>query len=587
MPPSFIFPNLKTSWYRQQRGCRRRLGCLLVFFMLLLLLLCGLLFLALAPTQAADAEPLSVILIIDSSHSVFTETDPDGLRLTAARLFLASLSLHQDVAQHQAGLIFFGSQAETAVPLQPLADSSFSTHDLLLSPPSPSTAMGWTNPVAALTLAREQLVSATPNGRSAILLFTDGHPEWNDAPTIAETAAYMDALQTEGQQIAQANITLFTILLQSNQSTDLQPWLPLWQAISEATPAGQLLQIEQPAQLPNLYHALLTTLIGQPTNGLILQTTIPDAQRQTFTLTVPPNRSQMILLISKSDPNQQVAIHPAGNSSQTAVSTTTQHISPDNNVLEEGWVFAAPPPGLWQIEVTGEGSIAIWEDYQLILPTLALETIIALPTTVPSLAITAVPPAPTRYPTPFATTLPPTSQPTHPSEGHASPLLTQSPTPDTPPPSVAPTSPSKWFWLLILPLLLPATIYLWKHQHTPPTVVTGNLRILAGPGTPTGQPQIELDTLRKAAITIGQPPADIPLIGATASLTLQPGTDHENLPTIRIRGNEETLLNGRSLIQETTIEDNAHITIPPNHQLRYENLRLRADRRSWKVTTSR
>lgn len=584
MSPSFIFPKLKTSWYHQQKGCRRRLGCLFVAFLLLLLLLCGLLFLALAPAQAAEGEPLSVILIIDNSHSVFTETDPDGLRLSAVRLFLTSLSLHPDAELHQAGLIFFGSRAETAVPLQPLADSSFGTRDHLLSPPSPSTAMGWTNPVAALTLAREQLVSATPNGRSAILLFTDGHPEWSDSPTVAETTAYMDALQATGQQLSQDNITLFTIILQNNQTDDLQPWLPLWRAISEATPSGQLLQIEHPTQLPDLYHTLVTALTGQQTAGLILQAAITNEQAELFTFTVPPNLTQLTLLISKSNPNQHIALYPANTSPQTAISIPGQYISQDNNSLEGGWIIDDPLPGLWQVEVSGEGNIAIWEDYQLLLPIPSPKAAITLAPTAPSPTLTAVPPTPSPQPSAFRTIPSPTLQPTSPPQNNISTFPTQPPAFNTPPAPIAPSAPPNWLWLLVLPILLPIGIYLWKQPtHLP--IVTGNLRILAGPGTSTGQHQIELDTLKKSAITIGQSPADIPLLGATARLTLQPSTDHNNLPTIRIWGSTETLLNGSSLTQETTVEDNAQIMIPPNHQLRYENLRLRAAQRTWKANS--
>ncbi|MFQ5436772.1 MAG: hypothetical protein ACE5FD_18100, partial [Anaerolineae bacterium] len=94
---------------------------------------------------------------------------------------------------HRAGVIFFGSTAETAVPLTPLTDSD-RRHDLfnrIADPPR----MGWTDHLAALALAQSQLANDTVPSRPAIILLTDGKPEWANEPAAAEQAATAMAAQ--------------------------------------------------------------------------------------------------------------------------------------------------------------------------------------------------------------------------------------------------------------------------------------------------------------------------------------------------------------------------------------------------------
>ncbi|MCA9963157.1 MAG: VWA domain-containing protein [Anaerolineales bacterium] len=587
MTTPFDFPNLKNHWHYRQKGCRRRFGCAITAMIVFLLILCGLLALAIRTAQAAETIPLSVILIIDNSHSVFTETDPDGLRFTAARLFLTALGIHEDADRHQAGLIFFGSQAETAVSLHTLAPTATHQYDHFLTSLSSATAMGWTNPVAALSLAREQLVHSgdlgIANGRSAILLLTDGKPEWRDNPTASETEAYMADLLAEGEQLAQANITLFTILLRGSHPDNddvLAPWLPIWQTISRNTPSGQLWQIEQPNLLPSLYHDLLTTLTQQQTAGAVVQTALAEESAQQFPFLVPDDLANMTLMIQKSNPQQQLLIRPEHGEPLTAVSPTIRHHSQTNGT-EEFWQIELPTPGLWQIDVTGSGQITVWEDYEL-LPTV---TATMIPTTIPVSPTALAPHLPpfTVAISPTMTTTPP--MPTASATRVVVPSIhsTQTPAPQQ---AAAPTlpKPSRWLWLLLPFLVVVAAVYGWqRHQARPLAAVSGTLFILSGGDTSTERQQIELDTFKKPAVTIGQAPADIALIGATATLTIQLDTTLNEMPIMRVSGDDGIQLNGRFLTQPMSLHDNAHLLIPPNYTVRYENLRLRAIQRNWQI----
>ena len=115
---------------RRRRGCRRRaLGCL--GFLALLLAMAALLLFGLLRRAAAGAPPsesLAVQLVIDNSNSMFDKggvgTDPEQLRMAAARLFIEYLGIDDNRFHPSCGLIFFGSEAHQVAPLTPLADSA-------------------------------------------------------------------------------------------------------------------------------------------------------------------------------------------------------------------------------------------------------------------------------------------------------------------------------------------------------------------------------------------------------------------------------------------------------------------------------
>ena len=139
------------------KGCRQwSLGCLLIV-LLFVGLLCGLLTFLLKPrsVSAAGEEPLAVWLLIDNSNSMYEKdgvgSDPDLLRLDAARLFLSYLGVDEQDLVHQAGVIFFGTGAETVVPLTPLTDDE--NRAALFSQISDPPRMGWTDHLVALQLA--------------------------------------------------------------------------------------------------------------------------------------------------------------------------------------------------------------------------------------------------------------------------------------------------------------------------------------------------------------------------------------------------------------------------------------------------
>ncbi|MCA9936946.1 MAG: VWA domain-containing protein [Anaerolineales bacterium] len=274
-----LFSAIVTNWHkrigRKRRGCRRlSLGCASLL-LLLALVACGLLFwvMVFQPQTAAAAyltpdNLLAVTLLIDNSHSMFElggqGSDPQLLRLDAARLFISYLGVDNPQADHACSVIFFGSEAQVVVPMTRLADDQRrqDIYHLIQNPPR----MGWTDHVAALALAQSQPL-AEPIGRQpAFILLTDGKPDWSNEATEAEKQAYAARLRQVSQQLTQSETPLFIILL-ANDATDADPdiariWQPLWQEMAAATAPGQFYEARQADDLVSIYHDIVVILTG-------------------------------------------------------------------------------------------------------------------------------------------------------------------------------------------------------------------------------------------------------------------------------------------------------------------------------------
>lgn len=552
------------------RGCRRwSLGCSLL--LLLLVTLCALLIWLLAARTAAAAElPLTVWLLIDNSNSMFEKdgigSDPDLLRLDAARLFLSYLGVDDPGGwPNQAAVIFFGSTAETAVPLTPLTDDE--QRRQLLTQIAQPQRMGWTDHLAALDIAAQQIFEQTDAAQPIIILLTDGEPEWNQTPTIAEKEAYIAQLEAKGHELAANGISLFIILLtnealtRNEDITDL--WQPLWQQLATNTPVGQFFVTHDAAELPDIYHQVVVALTGRETDGVVVQTAVITPTSQS--LIIPPNLAQLTLVIRKEDPTQTISLLTGSGQPIVVDDVQVRRLGGEGDTQEEIWVINEPEPGQWQIQLSGSGTITIWQDtVPQTLPT-ATTTATATPvlaTTLPTSTATAMPTT-----TPTATAVQPALlPPTAPSD----PELILS-TPDS--------QPSLWPWFLLAFILLSGGAVILFGRRQQRLWVTGTVRLLDGQVSSTGSPVIELDSLQAELVTLGQPPADVPLPQATAQAAIRPvptraggldgGCDYLIKPL-----SGHVTLNDVPLTHETRLTDTAVLDLG-GVRLRYENLWLR------------
>ncbi|MCB0163261.1 MAG: VWA domain-containing protein, partial [Anaerolineae bacterium] len=229
---------------RRLRGC-----CLLVAVGLLLG--CGLLiwlsFLWADRAAAQQEQPHDVLLVIDNSNSMFETagagSDPDLLRIQAARLLVAGLAAASQPAPYRVGVIFFGGQAELAAPLTSLADpvGHRSVVEVLNNP----TPLAWTDPAAALELTLATLSGGSGSRQTAILL-TDGRPEGPTPTTPADPNDQNARLRSIAGRFAMAGIPLHIVLLH-NPAVTAEPEMapvvrPLWPDMAAAT-GGRLYQV--------------------------------------------------------------------------------------------------------------------------------------------------------------------------------------------------------------------------------------------------------------------------------------------------------------------------------------------------------
>ncbi|MCB8944026.1 MAG: VWA domain-containing protein [Ardenticatenaceae bacterium] len=562
---SFTLPSTK--------GCRRwGIGCTFLLLLLLAALCFGIMWLLSTRTAAAANSPLAVWLLIDNSNSMFEKdgigSDPNLLRLDAARLFLSYLGVDEPEGEpHQAAVIFFGSTAETAVPLTPLTHDQ-QRHQLLSQIAAAPQRMGWTDHLAALEMAAEQIESQAGTSHPTIILLTDGEPEWAQSPTTAEKEAYQSQLTTLGQELADQGVSLFIILLTNEalaQNEDIANiWQPLWQQLAANTPSGQFFVAHDAAELPDIYHQVVVALTGRETDGMVIQTAVTEPTQQA--LTIPPNLSQLTLVISKENPAQAISILTGSGEPLVVDQNQVRRLGSEPDSREEIWVIEEPEPGQWQLQLRGPGTITIWQDtIANSLPTVT-PTPTAAPTTTPQPTPTAVlTPTPTTSttPTPTATT--------------TAPLLPIIP---TLPPTLEPSAkPHRWPWILTAVFTLNILLFLLYRRQRPKLHVTGALRLLDGHLTSVGSPLLELDTLQANAITIGQPPADIPLPQAQAQAVIQviPGLDAGDDYFIKPLNGRITL-NNLPLTHEARLTDTAVLDLD-GVRLRYENLRLRQNER--------
>lgn len=415
------------------RGC-----CLTLVVIALVLLVIGcvsLVFMA-GRASAAPPEGPDIMMILDHSRSLWElggiGSDPKMLRIDAARLFINTLGVDQDLA-YRLGSIAFGTDDRLTAPLTPLTDTR--QRQALLEAVADPQPMGWTDVNKALALAYEQLFPAgqpVPDRQPVVFLMTDGRAETETTDTDQARRAYLGELEAWVHRFVNRGTQFHTVLL-SNQATDADPQLqnvyrPLWIRLSRTFDTVYFHEARAAADLPAIYHAIAVGLQGAQTEGAVIERDVAGTVEEQ--IEVEPGLYRVTFVIRKGEPDLKVGIvQPDG--------ALLQHSAPGvrfaGDRLQEVWSVRHPQPGTWQVTLAGQGQVTVWKDY------------VPKPST-PTLTATATP-------TPTATVTP-TATPT------VSPTPTATPT-DTPTPTIAQT-----------PTLLP-TATSTSTPTTPPIALTG------------------------------------------------------------------------------------------------------------------
>lgn len=555
---------VRQSNRRRRRGCLLRvagcLGFLALLLALFLLLAFGLIRRAGALEPVPFREELAVQLVIDNSNSMFEKggvgSDPELLRMAAARLFIEYLGVDDSRFHPTCGLIFFGSDAIALSPPVSLAAANrrATLVGLLADPPR----MGWTDHLSALDTARRGLTGA--GDRRAIILLTDGKPEWSDQPTPAEQAAYLEAMAALGRQLADEGVTLFIILLAGPQTdADAQiaaVWQPMWQDMAAATPDGRFLVARDAADLPAVYHDIVVALTQRQSDGVVIDGTLsPAGLRQV--VPVEPGLARLMLVVRKSHPDTQVTIQLPDGSTLVESGHDARR---SGGHLEDIWTIPQPQPGSWVVSANGEGRLTVWKDFETATPTpTPTATATAAPTeTATATAIATATPMPAQTAAPTATFAP------------VSPAGPVTPDPDE--------SRPLWPFLGLAALLATGVGgYLARRRRNRLPVLSGTLHVYDAAGPAQSGKAIDLYAIGKPAVTIGASAADIRLPSLASPLVLRVRPQPAGEPDIIINADSDVTVNGRHLLADQPLYDGDVIAAGPLC-LRYENLQRRRPR---------
>lgn len=400
---------------------RRSCGCCLLVVIGFLLLVAGLVFVIVRAASAESELPpaYDVVLVSDQSTSMWDcdgiGTDPELLRVDASRLFINTLGADSS-AHYRLALLNFGGEVEQVAPLTDLADAA--ARQSLIAAASHPQPLRWTDHLLALRAAGRLLNDAgQPGSQRLIVLLTDGEPAPNPTthPGSYDEAGYVAALQAAATELAQADTTLAVVLLSDTRTScgrrAAAAWADRWTALAETTPGGELYAAGQPADLLPIYHAIVRQLLGSAGSAAPAATALlaPDTPL-TVEIPVQEALAALILTIWRHNPATTVALRDPSGRSATAGQADVTVTGQGPAGREEVWRVARPAQGAWQVILTGQGRVSVWQD-QLRLPT-------PTPSATPAPTSTAThtrTPAASRTPTASATprpTVTPTVMPT-------------------------------------------------------------------------------------------------------------------------------------------------------------------------------
>lgn len=392
-------------------------GCCLVLAVLAVLLLLGVCIATgwgLAQLTHAAAEPgLDVMLVIDQSGSLWelggVGSDPDLLRMEGARLFAATLGVDGSAAGYRLGAVYFGTQPMLAAPLTPLIGPGSDRQGLLARLSVDPQPLGWTDVSAALALAYQELYQserAAPDRAKAVVLFTDGRPQTETLDTPAAAQAYLDELRRDIDAFTDQGAVFHTVLL-GNAASDADPvtrdvYRPLWIELAAAGRGVFFHEARSSQDLAAIYHDIAAQLHRSNSQGMVVQQTVRESLETA--VDVGDDWQTATFVIHKSAPDLAVTLMRPDGQILTADAPGVRY-SGQLASRYETWSIDRPAAGPWQVQVAGNGAVAVWLDYQM-AP--APPTATANPSRTATPTVTASPtasatPSPTNTATPSPT----------------------------------------------------------------------------------------------------------------------------------------------------------------------------------------
>jgi len=303
-------------------------------------------------------------------------SDPDLLRVDAADLFISYLGVDTGTTGHLVAVVHFGTKAELVVPLTPLesADRRAAVRQAIADP----GRMDWTDPLAALALAYDELFNsprADPSHRPAVVLLSDGKPERSANPEPGEMAAYLADLRALVDRFAERNCPVFTVALTS-AATDADPdiqtvYRNLWQEVAARTPPAEYHEARVPEDLLHVYHDVVARLAGAEVKPPLVETKVTGTVA--YRVPVKEDLARLTLVILKTEPSVRARVLRPGGLLLRAGDPDVRYAGQPGESREEVWTVTTPRPGDWTVELDGQGHVIVWKDVTpLPVPTPAL-----------------------------------------------------------------------------------------------------------------------------------------------------------------------------------------------------------------------
>lgn len=245
--------------------------------------------------QAEDRvrlENLAVSLVVDISGSM-GQTDPDGLRETAAKMFIDLLSPEDSI-----GVITFDQNVNIPVPFQKV--ESTANKNLMKNTLSGNLQpAGDTDYVRAMESALSQLESVENEARKVILFVTDGIPDPD--PSRREEQGFMDSymngLWALTGRAAEEKIPVYTVGF-----GDIDP--EILERMSQET-LGAATITEDPGTLAEVFFGIVENLKKR---SPLMEEEFNLTEEKTLSFTMDGYISQTTLLLTQNTDNYEVEI---------------------------------------------------------------------------------------------------------------------------------------------------------------------------------------------------------------------------------------------------------------------------------------
>jgi hypothetical protein len=360
------FARLVAYWQHWKRACT--LVLIGMLFICITLCVAAIFMVGRASAQETQALPLDALLLIDHSNSMWDKgglgSDPDLLRVRAARMFIAYLGVDAALTGNRLGVIHFGGESVRVVPLTPL-ESAEQRRAIQAAIANPAR-MGWTDPLGALRLVYETLFPQDrrdPARQPVVILLSDGKPELGAISSAEARAAYVAELRAVVERFREQACPIFTIAL-SSEATDADPEIQtiyrnLWQEIAARTPPAEYHEARTADDLLPVYHAIVARLAGAEANAPVIETLVDG--EATEIVTVEDGLAQATFVVLHGDLALDVRLLRPGGAPARPTDPDVRHTGETEDGLGI-WAITDPRPGRWTLAFRGRGAVLAWQD---------------------------------------------------------------------------------------------------------------------------------------------------------------------------------------------------------------------------------